>query len=155
MQRFTRPTLALACAIGLLGAPVAAAVDPDKLARHYLSEGWTWVEVTVLGATVRVEAVAGRDRIEEIRDRQTGALIRSESGRSSGRDRLRSGIEVRDRSDRVTRVRDRAEGDDRAQMWDCDDDDDDDDDRGRGWDCDDDDDDDDDRGRGRGRGCDD
>lgn len=127
--------------LGLLlnaGAATAQAqVDGHSLANDYLAQGYSWVEVTLRAATVKVEAVSGATQVEVVYDRATGAVLSQETGPARLRDQMRSGVEVRDRS---TVDRDQGRG------------------RGRGGDDPEDDhgtDDTADDHGGRGRGCDD
>ncbi|PPB80478.1 YpeB-like protein with putative protease inhibitory function [Albidovulum inexpectatum] len=149
--------LAIATATLMFSSGLAMAeVSTEALVSDLQSQGFDWIEVKRGPTQIKVEAVRDGVKYEVVYDRETGAVIKSET-ESAGDDAGRSGVEVRDRDRDFVKEGSASSDDDdsdgkgrgRGRGRGGDDDDDDDRDGGRGHD-DDDDHDDDDRDDDRG-----
>ncbi|MEZ5796872.1 MAG: PepSY domain-containing protein [Paracoccaceae bacterium] len=128
-------------ALMLAGSMAAAEISTDQLVSDLQAEGYTFIDVKRGPTQIKIEAVRGTEKVETIIDRETGAVLKTETETASTRDQSRSGVRLRDRNRDFLRLR---SGDD--SMDDDDRDDDSDDDHGSDDDGRDDDDHDDDHG---------
>lgn len=139
MRKLAIATVALMFSSGL----AMAEVSTEALVSDLQSQGFDWIEVKRGPTQIKVEAVRDGVKYDVVYDRETGAVIKSET-ESAGDDAGRSGVEVRDRDrDFVSEGSASSDDDDsdgkgRGRGRGGDDDDDDDRDRGRGHDDDDD-----------------
>lgn len=79
-----------------LSAGVAfAAIDGNRLAKDYLEEGYTWVEVKVGPTQTKVEAVKDGRKVEVIYDNATGDIITQENETADDDDLGRTGMQVK------------------------------------------------------------
>jgi phosphopantothenoylcysteine synthetase/decarboxylase len=90
-------TRLLTCtAVLALSAGVAfAAIDGNRLAKDYLEEGYTWVEVKVGPTQTKVEAVKDGRKVEVIYDNATGDIITQENETADDDDLGRTGMQVK------------------------------------------------------------
>ncbi|MEL6417982.1 MAG: PepSY domain-containing protein [Pseudomonadota bacterium] len=143
-------TLTKLAALGMLSAGAGQADTlTDTIISDLQTDGYSYIEVKRGINQIKVEAVQGKETLEVVYDRATGAVIKTEIEPTEARDLGRSGVRVRDRArdfvdndgdddnDRRNRGRggrdddddDDRRDDDRDDDWDDDDEDDDNDDQ--------------------------
>jgi hypothetical protein len=81
--------------LALSAGAAFAAIDGNRLAKDYLAEGYTWVEVKVGPTQTKVEAVKDGRKVEVIYDNATGDIIKQENETADDDDLGRSGMQVR------------------------------------------------------------
>ena len=84
--------------IAALSAGTAiAAIDTNALVADYRAQGYTSIEVRTGPTQTRVEAIRGTEKVEVIYDRETGGVLKSETGVVEAGDDSRPGVSIRDR----------------------------------------------------------
>jgi hypothetical protein len=136
---FIRKIVFTGATLALIGGSAFADALTDQIIADLGSQGYERIEIRKGLSQTKVEAIRGTEKLEQVYDRSTGALLKQEMERVEAGDDTAPGLSVRERNRNFAEARNGRDDDDH------------DDDHGRGRDDDDDDDDDrDDDKSGRG-----